>query len=195
MEPFYHPRLKDHEVAYAIRLRHIHDRIKSGILLMAGASTLYWQNAMPEDAYRHHLSKAEAAYRDASQALRELEPPASLARLHRHYLEGFADYQSALTQLGKLVGCLDRQRDHQWLAAVADLMRMGTRKIKRVTLNLWLDEYITEHGEELDHQAAKIEEDIGLSGGASDPKPPRGPRHRPHQPHGEPAHDAEGPHV
>ena len=96
MEPFYHPRLKDHEVAYAIRLRHTHDRIKSGILLMAGASALYWQNAMHEDAYRHHLSKAEQAYREASEALRELEPPASLARLHRHYLEGFADYQSAL---------------------------------------------------------------------------------------------------
>ncbi len=41
MDPFYHPRLKDHEVAYAIKLRHTHDRIKSGILVMAGASTAF----------------------------------------------------------------------------------------------------------------------------------------------------------
>ncbi|HYY15472.1 MAG TPA: hypothetical protein VE965_02300, partial [Gammaproteobacteria bacterium] len=35
-----------------------------------------------------------------------------------------------------------------------------TRKIKRVTLNLWLDEYITEHGDDLDHQAEEIDEEI-----------------------------------
>ncbi len=169
MDPFYHPRLKDHEVAYAIKLRHTHDRIKSGILVMAGASTLYVQQAMNADAYTHLLRKAEGTYQEAARELRELEPPASLTPLHRHYLAGFGDYQRALNQLRKLVGSADKQRDRRWLIAVADLMREGTRKIKRVTLNLWLDEYITEHGAELTHQAEEIEEDVRLAAGNRDP--------------------------
>jgi hypothetical protein len=160
MEPFYHPRLKDHEAAYAIRLRHTHERIKSGLLVMAGASTLYLQRAMNEDAYRHLLSKAEEAYREAAAELRELDPPASLVRWHRHYLDGFEDYKTALGQLQKLLGSAEKQRDRRWILAVAELMSAGTRKIKRVTPNLWLDEYITEHGEELDHQAAELDAEM-----------------------------------
>jgi hypothetical protein len=160
MEPLYHPRLRDHEVEYAIKLRLTHDRIKSGILVMAGASTLYLKKVMNDDAYRHLLSKAEEAYQEATRELRELEPPASLARLHRHYLEGFEDYKTALNQLGKLLGSAEKHKDQQWLVAVAELMSEGTRKIKRVTLNLWLDEYITEHGDDLDHQAEEIDEEI-----------------------------------
>jgi hypothetical protein len=160
MEPLYHPRLRDHEVEYAIKLRQTHDRIKSGILVMAGASTLYLKKAMNDDAYRHLLGKAEEAYQEATWELRELEPPASLARLHRHYLEGFEDYKTALNQLGKLLGSAEKHNDQQWIVAVAELMSEGTRKIKRVTLNLWLDEYITEHGDDLDHQTAEIDEEI-----------------------------------
>jgi hypothetical protein len=160
MEPLYHPRLRDHEVEYAIKLRQTHDRIKSGILVMAGASTLYLKKAMNDDAYKHLLSKAEEAYQQATRELHELEPPTSLARLHRHYLEGFEGYKMALNQLGKLLGSAEKHKDQQWLVAVAELMSEGTRKIKRVTLNLWLDEYVTEHGDDLDHQAEEIEEGI-----------------------------------
>jgi hypothetical protein len=163
MEPFYHPRLRDREVQYAIKLRHTHDRIKSGILIMAGASTLYLKQAMNDNAYRHLLSKAEETYQEASRELQELEPPASLIRFHRHYLEGFEDYKAALHHLGTLLGNVEKQQDQQWIVAVADLMSAGTRKIKRVTLNLWLDEYITEHGEDLDHQSEEIDADIRLA--------------------------------
>lgn len=181
MDPCYHPRLKDHEVAYAIKLRHTHDRIKSGILVMAGASTLYMQQAMNEEAYTYLLRKAEETYQEAARELRELEPPASLMPLHRHYLEGFEDYRGALHQLRKLVGSVDRLQDRHWLVAVADLMREGTCKIKRVTLDLWLDEYITEHGAELTHQAEAIQEDIRLAeasrDGAGGQGPPIHPEH------------------
>jgi hypothetical protein len=168
MDPFYHPRLRDSEVEYAITLRHIHDRIKSGILITAGASTLYLQQALHDDAYGQLLSKAEETYHEATRALRELEPPASLMRLHGHYLEGFEAYKTALSHLRRLLGSPEKQQDRQWLVAMADLMSEGTRKIKRVTLNLWLDEYITEHGEDLDHQAEEIDADIRLAEGTSD---------------------------
>lgn len=178
MDPLYHPRLKDQEVGYAITLRHTHDRIKSGILVMAGASTLYVQQAMPEDAYTYLLRKAEETYLEAARELRALEPPASLTPLHRQYLDGFEDYQRALTQLRKLVGNADRQRDRQWLVAVADLMHEGTRKIKRVTLNLWLDEYITEHGAEISHRAEEMEEEIRETVANRDPTGSEGPHTR-----------------
>lgn len=168
MDPLYHPRLRGHEVEYAIKLRHTHDRIKSGILVMAGASTLYLQQAMNAEAYQHLLGKAEATYREATRELGELDPPASLVRLHRHYLEGFEDYKTALHHLGKLLGSPEKQKDRPWLVAVADLMSAGTRKIKRVTLNLWLDEYITEHGADLEHQAEEVDEEIRLAEATSD---------------------------
>src|SRR5919108_1687678 len=111
MDPLYHPRLRDREVEYAIKLRHTHDRIKSGLLMMAGASALYLKQAMNDDAYRHLLSKAEEAYQEATGELRELEPPASLLALHRHYLAGFEDYKTALSQLRKLLGSAERQHN------------------------------------------------------------------------------------
>ncbi len=160
MDPVYHPRLKDQEVEYVITLRHTHERIKSGILVMAGATTLYLKKAMNEDAYTHLLRKAEEAYQEAARELGELEPPASLTRLHDHYLEGFKDYKAALSQLATLAGNAQKRKDRQWLVAVANLMSEGTRKIKQATLNFWLDEYITEHGEELEHQAEDIDEQI-----------------------------------
>lgn len=196
MEPVYHPRLKDHEIEYAIKLRHTHDRIKSGILVMAGASTLYLKKVMNEDAYKHLLSKAEEAYREADRELRELEPPASLTRLHLHYLEGFEDYKTALTQLRKLLGSGEKQKDQKWLLAVADLMSEGTRKIKRATSNLWLDEYITEHGEELEHQAEEMEEEIRLAEAKPHPEGPQGPTpHEHHDPHKGHYHPQEGHHA
>ena len=76
MNPLYHPRLRDHEVEYAIKLRHTHDRIKSGILMLAGASTLYLQQAMNDESYQHLLRKAEETYREATRELGELAPPA-----------------------------------------------------------------------------------------------------------------------
>ena len=158
MDPLYHPRLKDREVEYAIKLRQTHERIKSGLVVMAGASTLYLKDAMHDDAYRYLLSTAEEAYHEARRELQELEPPAALMRLHRQYLDGLEAYTTALHQLGKLLGSTDRRHDAPWLLAVAELMSDGTRQIKRVTLNLWLDEYITEHGDELDHRAHERDE-------------------------------------
>lgn len=182
MGPVYHPRLKDHEVEYAIKLRHTHERIKSGILVMAGASTLYLKKVMNEDAYKHLLSKADETYREAAKEL-------------RHYLEGFEDYKTALNQLRKLLGSADKQKDQKWLVAVADLMSAGTRKIKRATLNLWLDEYITEHGEELEHQAEEMEEEIRLAEAKPHPEGREGPTpHDHHEPH-EDHHHEEGHHA
>jgi hypothetical protein len=196
MEPLYHPRLKDHEVEYAIKLRQTHDRIKSGILVMAGASTLYLKKSMNDDAYKHLLSKAEEAYQEATRQLRELEPPASLARLHRHYLEGFEAYKTALNQLGKLLGSVEKHKDQQWLVAVAELMSEGTRKIKRVTLNLWLDEYITEHGDDLDHQAAEIDAEIhGSEATPAHESSEAAEAHEHRDPHTHHHHDAPGHHA
>jgi hypothetical protein len=196
MEPLYHPRLRDHEVEYAIKLRQTHDRIKSGILVMAGASTLYLKRTMNDDAYKHLLSKAEEAYQESTRALRELNPPASLVRLHRHYLEGFADYKTALSQLGKLLGSAEKHKDQQWLVAVAELMSEGTRKIKRVTLNLWLDEYITEHGDDLDHQAAEIDAEIhGVEAKPTHESSEAAEAHEHRAPHTRHHHDAPGHHA
>src|SRR5262249_39270693 len=113
MEPLYHPRLKDHEVEYAIKLRQTHDRIKSGILVMAGASTLYQKNPMNDDSNKLPRRKAGEAYQGAPRHRRERDPPASRARLHRHYLEGFEAYKTALNQLGKLLGSAEKHKDQQ----------------------------------------------------------------------------------
>jgi hypothetical protein len=196
MNPLYHPRLRDHEVEYAIKLRHTHDRIKSGILMLAGASTLYLQQAMNDESYQHLLRKAEETYREATRELGELAPPASLVRLHRHYLEGFEDYRTALHHLGTLLGSSDKQKDRAWLVAVADLMSAGTRKIKRVTLNLWLDEYITEHGADLDHQAEEIDAEIRLAETTSDSGHPEdGQAHGHDEVHEGHFHDEHGHHI
>jgi hypothetical protein len=75
-------------------------------------------------------------------------------------------------------------------------MSEGTRKIKRVTLNLWLDEYITEHGDDLDHQAADIDEEIRAAEAKPAHENPEGAEaheHRESQTHHH--HDAPGHHA
>jgi hypothetical protein len=136
MEPL-RPAFTAAEEAYVSTLWPIHSDVKLSAVSMTFAGLYYKLGEIDRNTLKSKLKPVAENFEKAALRLRQIEPPASMEKIHWNYVRAVKLYQDSVTEMAKVV---DDGRDEHLIAAQAQSEQAATILLK-VGSELWPGEY------------------------------------------------------
>jgi hypothetical protein len=136
LEPM-RPPLTAAEEAYASALWPIHSEVKLSAVNMTFAGLAYKLGELDRSGLRSKLEPLAERFADAAVQLRQLQPPASMEKLHEEYAEALKLYQASIAEMARVI---EDGRDAHLIDAQAQSEKAAAILIK-LSDELWPGEY------------------------------------------------------
>ncbi len=131
------PAFTEAEEAYASALWPIHSDVKLSAVSMTFAGLYYKLGEIDRNTLKSKLKPVAENFEKAAFRLRQIEPPASMEKIHWNYVKAVKLYQDSITEMTKV---FDDGRDEHLIAAQAQSEQAATILLK-VSSELWPGEY------------------------------------------------------
>jgi hypothetical protein len=131
------PPLTAAEEAYATALWPIHSESKLSAVNMTFAGLAYKLGELDRGGLRSKLEPLAERFAEAAVQLRQLQPPASMGKLHGDYAEALRLYQASIAEMARVI---DDGRDQHLIDAQAQSEKAAAILIT-LSDELWPGEY------------------------------------------------------
>ena len=142
--------LSTEEVAFARRLRPIHEDLKLASLVTAGATLLFVQERMPVGELRGRLEEAERAYAAAADRASGLDAALADER-PRGYLAAIAEAREALGDLRVATAREDWRDDRARVGEAIERLSRANGRMRGIGETFWGPEYVPSGSEGMPH--------------------------------------------
>jgi hypothetical protein len=136
LEPMRLP-LSAAEEAYAAALWPLHSEVKLSAVNMTFAGLAYKLGELDRGSLRSKLEPLVERFAEAAVQLRQLQPPASMAKVHEEYAEALKLYQASIAEMARVI---DDGRDEHLIDAQAHSEKAAAILLK-LSDELWPGEY------------------------------------------------------